>query len=106
MTASSKILDHQSNQNRRKDEIRNTTVQWPAEVRVLRETLREMNEQYEVMNLGDPPDTPISEINARNRAWSRNRVKYLEAIQDSLFRRYQLGEFKKPKLPTPRTKHD
>ncbi|TGO16039.1 hypothetical protein BTUL_0032g00010 [Botrytis tulipae] len=106
MTVSSKIQDHQSNQNRRKDEIRNTTVQWPAEVRVLREALREMNEQYVEMNPGDPPDTSNSEINARNRAWGRTRVRYLETIQDSLFRWYQLGEFKKSKLPTRRIKHD
>lgn len=65
-----------------------------------------MNEQYEEMNLGDSPDTPISEINARNLAWSGIRVRYLEAIQDSLFRWYQLGESKKPKRPTPRSNHD
>ncbi|TGO71214.1 hypothetical protein BELL_0605g00010 [Botrytis elliptica] len=65
MAASSKIPDCQSNQNRRKDEIRDTTVQWPAEVRVLREASRELNEQHEKMNLGDQPDTQICEINAR-----------------------------------------
>ncbi|TGO84545.1 hypothetical protein BPOR_0493g00120 [Botrytis porri] len=51
--------------------------------------------EWEKMNLGDPPDTPISEINARKRAWHK----------DSLFRRFQLGEFKKPKLATARSKH-
>ncbi|TGO23258.1 hypothetical protein BPAE_0138g00110 [Botrytis paeoniae] len=65
MTASSKMPDHKSNQNRRKDnEMCDTTVQWPANVRVLREALTELNEEHEKMNLGDPPDIPIAEINA------------------------------------------
>ncbi|TGO62624.1 hypothetical protein BCON_0018g00170 [Botryotinia convoluta] len=110
MTASSKIPDqtrNKSDQNRRKDnEMCDTTVQWPADVRVLREALRELNEEHEKMNLGDPPDTPIGEINARKRAWYRSRVEYLDAIKDLLFRRYQLDGIKKPKLPTLRTKHD
>ncbi|KAF7927583.1 uncharacterized protein EAE98_005965 [Botrytis deweyae] len=68
------------------------TNQWPAGAQVLREGLREMNEEQErleQLELDTSNEIPISEIQARRRSWYRRKIAYVEAIQDALLRRKQ-----------------
>ncbi|TEY36936.1 hypothetical protein BOTCAL_0534g00010 [Botryotinia calthae] len=92
MTDSSKIPEqtrNKSNKNRRNDEMRGTTVQWPADIRVLREALREMKEECEKIELA-------------SMAWEKDHV----FRSNTRFTTWtiSIGRNQKPTLPSPGTK--
>ncbi|TEY54131.1 hypothetical protein BOTCAL_0242g00010 [Botryotinia calthae] len=71
----------------------NTTVQWPAQAQVLREALKEMDEQQEKMELKPPPGLSMSQGHTHREAWYKRKNEYLEAIQDSLLGRKRKAKF-------------
>ncbi|KAF7907418.1 uncharacterized protein EAF01_005004 [Botrytis porri] len=80
-----------------------TTTQWPANAQVLREALREMDEQQEKVEQIErdlSTEIPMSEIHSRRRAWYRRKIAYVDAIQDSLLGRKRKAKSTKSEKET------
>ncbi|CAD6444529.1 8a40c327-1e55-426b-a5be-61ecbf99b707-CDS [Sclerotinia trifoliorum] len=56
---------------------------------MLRNALKEMNEEEEQIALDTPPDTPISEIYCRKRAWHRRKTLYLDMIGEAFSKHHR-----------------
>ncbi|APA11736.1 hypothetical protein SS1G_05221 [Sclerotinia sclerotiorum 1980 UF-70] len=78
-----------NNKNKRKGNMSGSSREYPDDVDDLRIALKEMNEEEKEITLDTPPDTPISEIYARKRAWHRRKTLYLDMIVEAFSKRHR-----------------
>ncbi|KAF7870346.1 hypothetical protein EAF04_004092 [Stromatinia cepivora] len=77
------------NKKKRKESKSDSGPEWPNDVEILRIALKEMNEEEEKIALDTPPDTPMSEIHTRKRAWHRRITLYLDMIAEALSKHHR-----------------